>query len=163
MKNPFLIIEWFHSYLLLFNSKKVALSLIRVENFFFLIVRKGYQKSGILRTLISFLVHTFFLFLKLLSSFKHTSPFIFITWVSISNKLILLFNTLVLFSHTLHPLSSHFHLFPTHFPLGFNTLLHIFTCFPFFLRHVCCFLRIGKRKANGLIFKNLTAGITISL
>jgi len=35
MKNPFLIIEWFLSYLPLLNSKKVALSLIKVENFFF--------------------------------------------------------------------------------------------------------------------------------
>jgi len=45
MKNPFLIIEWFLSYLPLLNSKKVAPSLIKVENFFFLMVRKGYQKK----------------------------------------------------------------------------------------------------------------------
>ena len=35
MKNPFLIIEWFLSYLPLLNSKKASLSLIKVENFFF--------------------------------------------------------------------------------------------------------------------------------
>ena len=53
---------------------------------------------------------------------------------------ILLFNTFFLFSHTLHPLSSHFHLFPTNFPLGFNTLLHIFTCFSFFYDTSAAFL-----------------------
>jgi len=129
----------------LFNSKKVALSLIRVENFFFLIVRKGYQKKrNFARRLISFLVHTFFLLSK--------------TYCRLSNTLLPL-SFQQTFSH-FYPMGLHFKqfcfltrffCFLTHFTLFLPTSTSFQPTSPLVSTHFCIFLHASPFSTTRLL------------